>query len=229
MADTGADLSLRRRLKKQRRRLFNRGAEALDDDELLETLLFTMIPSRRARVAARVLLEKRGSISAILASDYRTLREIPGLKRREIAFLLATREMVDRAAVERLQEKSVLASWNDLLVHVRLKLQHMQREQFHVIFMDRKNHLISYEVMGDGTVDRAPVYPREVARRALELSASALVLVHNHPSGDAKPSTADIDMTRELMDALAVFEITVHDHLIVGRNNVVSMKTLDLI
>ncbi|MCF6329407.1 MAG: DNA repair protein RadC [Henriciella sp.] len=229
MADTGADLSLRRRLKKQRRRLFNRGAEALDDDELLETLLFTMIPSRRARRSARLLLKTRGSISAILASDYRSLREIPGLKRREIAFLLATREMVDRAAIEKLQAKPVLASWSELLIHVRLKLQHLEREQFHVMFLDRKNHLISYEVMGDGTVDRAPVYPREVTRRALELSASALILVHNHPSGDAKPSNADVSMTRELMDALTVFEIIVHDHLIVGCNEVVSMKTLDLI
>jgi len=116
-----------------------------------------------------------------------------------------------------------------LLTHVRLKLQHLEREQFHVMFLDRKNHLISYEMMGDGTIDRAPVYPREVTRRALELSASALILVHNHPSGDAKPSTADVSMTRELMDALTVFEIIVHDHLIVGRNEVVSMKTLDLI
>lgn len=227
--DSIPDRSVRTELKKQRRRLLKRGPSALDDDELIETLLFSIISSHRARRVTKRLLEAYGSISAILVSDFETLRRIPGLKKREISFLLSTKAMSDRAAVEHLQERSIIENWDALLTYVRQKMVHNKREQVRVLFLDRKNRLISDQVMSDGTVDHAPVYPREIARRALELSASGLVLVHNHPSGDPAPSRADISMTRDLIDALTVFEIVVHDHLIVGRNAIASMKQLDLI
>ena len=121
------------------------------------------------------------------------------------------------------------SSWSALLAYVRREMQHEAREQFRVLFLDRKNQLIADEIMSRGTVDHAPVYPREIARRALEHSASSLILVHNHPSGDTTPSRADIDMTREIIDALTAFDIDVHDHLIVGTHGITSFRSSGLI
>ena len=129
---------------------------------------------------------------------------------------------------EQIKGRTVISSWSALLAYVRQALMHEAREQFRVLFLDKKNALIADEVMGKGTVDHAPVYPREVMRRALELSASAVILVHNHPSGDPTPSHADIDMTRQVVDAGRALRIAVHDHLIVGREGVASLKALGL-
>ena len=145
------------------------------------------------------------------------------------AYIKAAREIGIRTGREEIAGRSVISSWTALLAYVRSQLQHETREQFRVLFLDRKNQLIADELMGHGTVDHAPVYPREIARRALELSASALILVHNHPSGDPTPSRADIDITREIIDALAPFEIRVHDHLIAAKQGVKSFKTEGLI
>lgn len=134
-----------------------------------------------------------------------------------------------RATREKIEGRPVISSWTALLAYVRDKLQHESREQFRVLFLDRKNQLIADELMGQGTVDQAPVYPREIAKRALELSSSSLILVHNHPSGDPTPSRADIDMTREIIDALAPLGISVHDHLIAAKRGVSSFKTEGLI
>jgi DNA repair protein RadC len=123
----------------------------------------------------------------------------------------------------------VISSWSALLAYVRAALAHEPREQFRVLFLDKKNGLIADEMLGQGTVDHAPVYPREVARRALELSASALILVHNHPSGDPTPSAADIDMTRQIVEAVRALKIAVHDHLVVGAGGVASFKALGLL
>lgn len=126
-------------------------------------------------------------------------------------------------------KRNVIASWSALLGYVRVALSHEPREQFRVLFLDKKNQLIADEQMNQGTVDHAPVYPREVMRRALELSASALILVHNHPSGDPTPSPADIDMTRQIVEAGRSLKVAVHDHLVVGREGVASFKALGLI
>ena len=134
-----------------------------------------------------------------------------------------------RAAREDIKSRPLISSWSALLAYVQSELQHQPREQFRVLFLDRKNQLILDEIMNIGTVDHAPVYPREIARRALELSASSIILVHNHPSGDTTPSRADIDMTREVIDVLKPLEITVHDHLIAGRSGVTSFKSSGLI
>ena len=123
----------------------------------------------------------------------------------------------------------MITSWGALLAYVRVSLAHQPREQFRALFLDRRNHLLRDELTAEGTVDHAPVYPREVVRRALELSASALILVHNHPSGDPTPSRADIEMTRKIVDAARLFSIQVHDHLVVGREGTASFKSLGLI
>ena len=131
-------------------------------------------------------------------------------------------------AVEPVARRTVITSWSQLLAYVKLALAHEAREQFRVLFLDKKNQLIADEVQNHGTVDHAPVYPREVMRRALELSASAIILVHNHPSGDPTPSSADVDMTRQVVEAGRALRIAVHDHLVVGRDGVASFKALGL-
>ncbi|MEL6662526.1 MAG: DNA repair protein RadC [Pseudomonadota bacterium] len=196
---------------------------------MLETLLFAFIPRRDVKPVAKALLKRFGSISAVISAESRDLVSIDGIGETAAAYLRATNELHQRAAREEIAARPVISSWNALLAYVRQALQHETREQFRVIFLDRKNQLIADEVMGQGTVDHAPVYPREIARRALELASSALILVHNHPSGDTTPSRADIDMTREIIDALTPLEITVHDHLIAGKGGVTSFKSSGLI
>jgi DNA repair protein RadC len=134
-----------------------------------------------------------------------------------------------RIGREQVQKRPVISSWSALLAYVKTELAHEPREQFRVLFLDKKNRLIADEMLGQGTVDHAPVYPREVARRALELSASALILVHNHPSGDPHPSAADVDMTRQVAAAIRVLNIALHDHLVVGKDGVASFKALGLL
>lgn len=212
-----------------RGKLIRRGATALDDYELLETLLFAFIPRRDVKPIAKALLQKFGSLSAVLAAEPKALMVVSGVGETVAAYLKATQEIGTRAAREHIAKQPVISSWAALLAYVRGQLQHETREQFRVLFLDRKNQIIADELMGQGTVDQAPVYPREIARRAIELSSSAVILVHNHPSGDPKPSRADIDMTREVIDALSPLEITVHDHLIAAKQGVTSLKSEGLI
>ncbi len=212
-----------------RARLLSRGPQALDDYELLETLLFAFIPRRDVKPIAKAMLARFGSLSAILAADTKSLKQIDGLGDSAVAYILAAADLSTRAAKEKISSRPVISSWTTLVSYVRNQLQHETREQFRVLFLDRKNQLIADEIMGQGTVDHAPVYPREIARRALELSSSALILVHNHPSGDPTPSQTDINMTREIIDALGPLEITVHDHLIIGTEGVTSFKSAGLI
>jgi DNA repair protein RadC len=212
-----------------RSKLLERGAGALEDYEILEVMLMAFIPRRDVKPIAKALQSEFGSLSAILAAPPTALVQVEGVGETVAAYLKAIAEMNARAAREQLKSREAISSWPALVDYVRRELQHEAREQFRVLFLDRKNQLLRDELMGAGTVDHAPVYPREIARRALELQASSLILVHNHPSGDPKPSRADIDITRELIDALQPFEITVHDHLIVGTAGVVSLKSSGLI
>lgn len=212
-----------------RGKLIRRGASTLEDYELLETLLFAFIPRRDVKPIAKALLSQFGSVSGVFTARPQDLVKVAGVGETVAAYLIATHEMGLRISRDTLKARPIISSWAALLSYVRAELQHEPREQFRVIFLDRKNQLIADELMGQGTVDHAPVYPREVARRALELSASALILVHNHPSGDPTPSQADIAITREIIDALAPFEIHVHDHLIAAKNGVTSFKTAGLI
>lgn len=212
-----------------REKLFNRGASALDDYELLEALLFAFIPRVDVKPIAKDLLKEFGSVSAVLAADPSKLTSIKGMGPKSAAYLNAVSELNLRASRETISERTIISGWDALQSYVQTELQHETREHFRVLFLDRKNKLILDETMNIGTVDEAPVYPREIARRALELSASALILVHNHPSGDPTPSRADIAMTKEIISALKPFEIMIHDHLIVGRHGVTSFKSSGLI
>ncbi len=212
-----------------RTKLLARGPGALDDYEVLEVLLMAFIPRLDVKPIAKSLLNRFGSMSGILAAPAKDLQSVKGIGETTAAYIKAVAELQSRTHREDLKSRPAIASWSTLINYVRTELQHEGREQFRVLFLDRKNQLMADEIMGHGTVDHAPVYPREIARRALELQASAIILVHNHPSGDPTPSRADISMTREIIDVLDPLDITVHDHLIAGTGGVTSFKSAGLI
>ena len=164
----------------------------------------------------------------MLGAAIADLRQVPGVGEAVALDLKLMQEAALRMGRATLAKRPLISSWSALLAYVRAELAHEAKEQFRVLFLDKKNQLLADEMLGSGTVDHAPVYPREVARRALELSASAVILLHNHPSGDPAPSAADIDMTRQIVDALRPLRISVHDHLVVGRDGVASFKALCL-
>jgi len=211
-----------------RERVMNGGFASLHDYEALELYLFRTFPRGDVKPLAKALLARFGSLSGVLSASVEDLRTVAGVGEAAALDLKLVHELAQRIGLEPLSKRTVIASWSALLAYVRVALKHEPREQFRVLFLDKKNQLIADEVMNEGTVDHAPVYPREIVRRALELSASAVILLHNHPSGDPTPSRADIDMTRAIIAAAKPLNIAVHDHLIVGREGVASFKALDL-
>jgi DNA repair protein RadC len=204
------------------------GLHALPDYELLEVYLFRTFQRGDVKPLAKALIARFGSLSGVLSASIEELRTVSGVGEAAALDLKLVHELAQRIGREPVKKRTVISSWSALLAYVRVALQHEPREQFRVLFLDKKNQLIADETMNRGTVDHAPVYPREVMRRALELSASAVILVHNHPSGDPTPSQADIDMTRQVVEAGRPLKITVHDHLVVGRDGVASFKALGL-
>lgn len=179
------------------------------------------------RLAGELLRTYR-DLPHLMAADRHVLAQVPGMTSAAVATLHACQVGAERVARHEFKRKSVITSWTALLAYARTSIAGCATEQFRVMFLDKKNCLIADEVMGTGTVDHAPVYPREVARRALLLDASAIILCHNHPSGDPTPSTADVEMTRQCVDALRPLRITVHDHIVVGSDGVASLKALGL-
>jgi len=204
------------------------GLSALPDYELLELFLFRSVPRGDVKPLAKQLLARFGSLGGVLGASAEELKTVKGVGDALALDLKLLQETGLRTARETVAKRPVISSWSALMAYVKTALAHEGREQFRVLFLDKKNQLIADEVMGRGTVDHAPVYPREVMRRALELSASAVILVHNHPSGDPTPSAADIDMTRQVVDAGRPLRIAVHDHLIAARDGVASLKALRL-
>jgi len=178
---------------------------------------------------AKELLDRFGSVSAVLAASPERLMETKGVGETAAAYIRATNLLLQHAVADQVKDRPVISNWAALLNYVSTKIRHEKTEQARVLYLDRKNKLIADELAGHGTVDHAPIYPREIARRALELSSSAVILVHNHPSGDPTPSRADVELTRDIERALAPFEIRVHDHLVVGAKETVSMKAKGLI
>jgi DNA repair protein RadC len=201
----------------------------LKDYELLELVLCAFIPRVDTKPIAKDLLARFGTVSGILAAPPERLMEVKGIGETAASYLRAASLLLLHAAHDEIQDRPVISNWAALLNYVSLKIKHEKTEQARVLYLDRKNKLIADEKAGQGTVDHAPVYPREIARRALELSASAIILVHNHPSGDPTPSRADIELTRDIEKALAPLEIKVHDHLVVGAKETISMKAKGLI
>ena len=205
------------------------GLAAVPDYELLELFLFRSIPRGDVKPLAKQLLARFGSLGGVLGATTEELRTVAGVGDAVALDLKLLHEATLRTAKEQVAQRAVISSWSALLAYVKTAMAHEAREQFRVLFLDKKNQLIADEVMNRGTVDHAPVYPREVMRRALELSSSNLIILHNHPSGDPTPSRPDIDMTRQIVEAGKALKIAVHDHLVVGREGVASFKALGLI
>ena len=201
---------------------------ALPDYELLELHLFRSIPRGDVKPLAKALIARFGSLAGTLAASTAELKSVAGVGDAVALDLKLLHEINLRIGRQAVAKRTVITSWSQLLEYVKVALAHEPREQFRVLFLDKKNQLIADEVMNHGTVDHAPVYPREVMRRALELSASAVILVHNHPSGDPTPSSADIEMTGQIVEAGRSLRIGIHDHLVVGRDGVASFRALGL-
>jgi DNA repair protein RadC len=212
-----------------RERFYSAGPDALSDYELLEMALFAAIPRRDTKPLAKELLKKFGSFAEVVHAPVPRLREVDGIKDASINQLKLIAASASRIAKGKLKERTRLSSWNDVIDYCRASMAFSDKEQFRLLFLDKKNQLIADEVQQTGTVDHTPVYPREVIKRALELSATALILVHNHPSGDPTPSQADIQMTKAIINIATPLGIAVHDHIIVGRGGHASLKGMRLI
>jgi len=218
-------LGHRQRLK---RRFLEGGAEALPDYELLELVLFQAIPQRDVKPLAKQLLARFGGFAAVLNADPAQLMQVDGVKENTVATLKIVQAAAGRLAKDEVLDRPVISSWDRLVDYCRINLAHLPREQLHLLFLDRRNALIAGETPHKGSIDHTPVYPREVARRALELNATAVIMVHNHPSGDPCPSAADIEATKQVAAALKTVGVTLHDHLIVGRSGHASLRTAGL-
>jgi DNA repair protein RadC len=212
-----------------RARFREQGLAGLADYELLEMALYRAIPRGDTKPLAKALLHKFGTLSEVLAAPRERLKEVDGAGDRVVDELKLIKAFAERLAGEAVRKRPLLSSWTALLDYCRAAMAFEEREQFRILFLDKKNVLIADEVQQTGTVDHTPVYPREVIRRALELSASALILVHNHPSGDPTPSRADIQMTSTIAEVGKPLGILVHDHLIIGRDGHASFKALGLL
>lgn len=211
--------------KRLRTRFMHGGSDALPDYELLELILFRAIPRQDVKPLAHQLMAEFGDFNRVITAPIDRLRAFKGVGDAVITELKIIEASAQRLARSKVLNKQVITSWDALVDYCHMTMAHRETEQFRVLYLDRKNVLIADEEQGKGTVDHVPVYPREVAKRALELNASAMILVHNHPSGDPTPSEADIDMTNQIESACVALGLTLHDHLIVGKSREISFKS----
>lgn len=210
--------------KRLRSRFMAGGATAMPDYELLELVLFRAIPRRDVKPLANALMERFGDFNRVVTASQARLRDISGVGDAVITELKIVEAAAHRMARSKIMQTQILSSWDALLDYCHTTMAHRETEQFRVLYLDRKNVLIGDEEQAKGTVDHVPVYPREVAKRALELNASAVILVHNHPSGDPTPSPSDIDMTQRVHRACEALDISLHDHLIIGKSQELSFR-----
>ena len=211
-----------------RERFLTGGGDAMPDYELLELILFGAIPRKDTKGIAKALIKKFGDFESVISAPPARLREVPDVKDAIIAQLKVIETAAQRLARSQVKDKTVLSSWSALMGYCKTQMARLEREEFRILFLDRKNVLIADEAQGTGTVDHVPVYPREIMKRALELNASAIILAHNHPSGDPTPSRADIEMTKQIVDVAKPLGVTVHDHVIIAREMDASFKALGL-
>ena len=212
-----------------RARFLDAGPDAVTEYELLELVLFRAIPRRDVKPLAKALIAKFGSFAEVVSAPQPRLREVDGLGEAGIAELKIVQAAAGRLARGEVKKRPVLSSWTAVLDYCRTTMAFADKEQLSIIFLDKRNQIIADEIQQTGTVDHTPVYPREVVKRALELSATAVILVHNHPSGDPTPSRADIQMTQQIVEIAKPLGISVHDHIIVGKEGHASLKGLKLI
>ena len=212
-----------------RRRFHEIGGENLRDYEMLELILFQAIPRVDTKPIAKALLQRFGSFGEVLAAPVGRLTEVDGVGEKAAHHIKVVYAAAQRFLKEPVKQRPLLDSWSAVIDYCRAAMGFEPVEQFRILFLDKRNALIADEMQQIGTVDHTPVYPREVVKRALELSATAIILVHNHPSGDPTPSRADIQMTKSVIDIAKPLGITIHDHIIVGRNGHASLKGLKLI
>lgn len=215
--------------KRLRERFMRAGTDGLQDYELLELVLFRAIPRRDVKPIAKRLLLRFGDFNRVISARPSLLAEVDGISDTVIQELKIVEAAAHSLARAKVMHKEVLSSWSALMTYCKTAMAHRETEQFRILFLDRKNVLIADEEQQEGTVDHVPVYPREVARRALELNASAIILVHNHPSGNPQPSQADIDMTQMVEAALTTLGVTLHDHVIIGKEEDASFRALGLL
>lgn len=211
------------------RERFLKSPDALPDYELLELILFMAIPRCDVKPVAKDMLARFGTLAGVLNAPVENLTQIKGISETTAITIKTVQSAALRMLKQDVMGRTVLNSWQRLLDYLQASMGQETKEHFRLLFLNKKNELIADEIQQSGTVDHTPVYPREVMKRALELSATALILVHNHPSGDPTPSQADVDMTNDIIAAARPFEIAIHDHLIVSRNGVSSFKGLGLI
>jgi len=226
--DDGATPHYHGHRERLRQRLLAAGAEAVPDYELLELVLFGALPRRDVKPLAKALLARFGSFTSVVTAPPARLKEVKGVGDAVVATLKIVHAAANRFARGEVNRREPLSSWSAVLDYCRTAQAFAEIEQFRILFLDKRNQLIADEVQQTGTVDHTPVYPREVVKRALELSATAVVLVHNHPGGDPTPSRADVDMTRRIVEIARPLGIEVHDHIIVGRDGHASLKRLKL-
>lgn len=226
MTDKPHHLGHRERL---RERFLDGGGVSMPDYEVLELLLFQARPRADMKPLAKALIAEFGSFAEVISAPVERLEAVDGVGPSVIATLKVVRESALRLLQAQIMEKPVIGSWEALIDYCRASMAYGQTEQFRILFLDKRNRVIADEAQQEGTVDHTPVYPREVAKRALELGASALILVHNHPSGDPTPSRADIDMTGKIVKAGAALGIAVHDHLVIGRADHASFREQGLL
>ncbi len=214
--------------KRLRERFMAGGAVAVPDYELLELILFRAIPRQDVKPLARDLLDRFGDFNRVLSAPLSQLTEVKGVGHAVVVELKVVEAAAHRLARAKVMQRHVVSSWQALLDYCHTVMAHRDTEQFRILYLDTKNVLIADEEQARGTVDHVPVYPREVVKRALELNATSIILVHNHPSGDPTPSQADIDMTHQIDDAARALGITVHDHLIIGKSCELSFRSQGL-
>lgn len=210
--------------KRLRDRFMSGGADAVPDYEMLELVLFRAIPRRDVKPLAHKLIEKFGDFNRVMSAPVERLAELSGVGDAVITELKIVEAAAHRLARSKVMERHVISSWDAILDYCHTTMAHRETEQFRVLYLDRKNVLIADEEQGKGTVDHVPVYPREVVKRALDINASAIILVHNHPSGDPTPSEADIVVTNQIQDAAEALGLVLHDHLIIGKSSELSFK-----
>lgn len=212
-----------------RERLLDKGGDALLDHELLEYLLMLAIPRIDTKPTAKQLLAHYGNLSSVFAADTYSLLNQKGIGEKAASAIKIVQALALRMVSEPIREQPILSSWQALLDYLRLDMAHLTIERIRVLYLNSKNMLIRDEIAGEGSIDQAPIYTREIIRRSIDIGAAAIILVHNHPSGDSAPSRQDISMTREIIEAGKRLGISVHDHVIVGKDGISSMRSAGLI